>query len=173
MTKKTNYEVGYGRPPKETQFQKGMIANPNGARGKKRNKPLDDDLKAAMADMYRRLISEKQRVTIDGQPQSITRLEVILRRLLNEAMAGDLKALREMRIWQETFPEIMQIPIRPNGNIIFLYRAASPAVIKDISLEMFVETFGTVSEADRVVIGKYFPSRPDSGFMPEYLKQKS
>ena len=26
-----DYEVGYGRPPKETQFQKGMIANPNGS----------------------------------------------------------------------------------------------------------------------------------------------
>ena len=29
-TKRTDYEVGYGRPPSHTQFKKGLSGNPKG-----------------------------------------------------------------------------------------------------------------------------------------------
>ena len=29
-TRKIDYEVGYGKPPKNTQFQKGVSGNPKG-----------------------------------------------------------------------------------------------------------------------------------------------
>ena len=81
----------------------------------------------------------------------------MLRRMVSNAVAGDVRSIREWRM-AGGFPTLMHVPIRPNGKIIFpANRAASPEVIRDISLEMFVETFGTVPEADRVVIRKAFP----------------
>ncbi len=35
------YEIGYGKPPKHTRFQKGVCPNPRG-RGKKRAQSLGD-----------------------------------------------------------------------------------------------------------------------------------
>jgi hypothetical protein len=80
-----SYEVGYGKPPKHTQFQKGRSGNPKGR--PKRNKNIYDLVKKAF----------EERVTVKspGRTHSMTKLEAALAQLANKAASGDIKALRE------------------------------------------------------------------------------
>lgn len=77
-----DYEVGYGKPPKHSQFPKGTSGNPRGrprgARG------LKSDLLAAL--------SARQTIRINGKQVRGNRQEQMLRTLATRAAAGDLKA---------------------------------------------------------------------------------
>ncbi|MBL4544643.1 MAG: hypothetical protein JKP95_01895 [Oceanicaulis sp.] len=54
----SEYEVGYGKPPKATQFKKGQSGNPRG-----RPKMQPKDVAAHMSD----LLAEKRPVRVDGK----------------------------------------------------------------------------------------------------------
>lgn len=79
-----DYEVGYGKPPKETQFQKGRSGNP---RGRPKKAP----------DFNRELIRESQTlITINenGRRIRITKHGVAVKQLLKHAMSGSPQGLR-------------------------------------------------------------------------------
>ena len=78
------YEVGYGRPPRETQFRPGQSGNPTGSR--KGSKTIGVRL--------RELVSSKVTVTEHGRTRRISRLDVMLHQLTNDAMRGDQRAFR-------------------------------------------------------------------------------
>lgn len=90
------YEVGYGRPPKSTQFKKGQSGNPKGrAKGSKN---------------YRTMLFEELRQTVtiveDGQRKSMTKLEVMLRNLTNKAAKGDPRSIEQvLKQLQQMLPE--------------------------------------------------------------------
>jgi hypothetical protein len=80
----SDYEVGYGRPPKATQFGPGNRANPNGRpRGSR-------GVSAVLQDIMR----QKVAVTENGKTRRIPTLEVILRRLANDAMRSNAAAVK-------------------------------------------------------------------------------
>jgi hypothetical protein len=82
--KNSDYEVGYGRPPKATQFGPGNRANPNGRpRGSR-------GVGAVLQDIMRQKIA----VTENGKTRRIPTLEVILRRLANDAMRNNAAAVK-------------------------------------------------------------------------------
>jgi len=74
------YKVGYGRPPKETQFKKGERRNHN-----KRVKPVDNSFGAIIG----RAFAERVKVTIKGKSRWLTKLEVIVRHVVKAAAKGD------------------------------------------------------------------------------------
>ena len=79
-----SYELGYGKPPKNTQFQKGMSGNPSG-RPKK------------SIDVHHELIRESKSVmTINenGRRKRISKHEVVIKQLIKLAMTGSTQALR-------------------------------------------------------------------------------
>jgi hypothetical protein len=83
-SKSPRYPVGYGRPPTATQFKSGKSGNPRGRpKGPK-------SVGAVLRDVIRRRIV----VTENGKTRRIFVLEVVLRRLANDAMRNDPKALR-------------------------------------------------------------------------------
>jgi hypothetical protein len=78
------YDVGYGRPPKANQFQKGHSGNAKGRPKGSRN--VSSALVAAF--------SERITVTIRGQRHSITKLEAAAMQVANQAAGGDRHALK-------------------------------------------------------------------------------
>jgi hypothetical protein len=82
--KKMDYEVGYGKPPKKTQWEKGQSGNPSGKKGGAGSpKPLLDCLVEALND--------KIEITVNGKKQTITKGRAVAISLLNGALGGSIK----------------------------------------------------------------------------------
>jgi hypothetical protein len=76
--------VGYGRPPKATQFKSGKSGNPKGRPKGSRS----------VGAILQGIIRHKVSVTENGRTRRISTLEVMLRRLANDAMRSDQKAIK-------------------------------------------------------------------------------
>lgn len=79
-----DYVVGYGRPPRETQFAAGKSGNPKGRPKGSRT------VGAILQD----ILSQKIAVTENGRTRRIPILEVMFRRLVNDAVRRDPAALK-------------------------------------------------------------------------------
>lgn len=79
-----DYEVGYGRPPVKSRFQKGESGNPA---GKRKGRPTVSEIFMKEAA---RLVKVKRGDTVE----TITKHEVVVRRLFQMAMEGDIAATR-------------------------------------------------------------------------------
>ncbi len=80
------YSVGYGKPPKSTTFKKGKSGNPKGRpKGARSFKTaLQHELESAM------VIKEQ------GKKRKVSRMEVLAKRLVTDALNGNPKALTEL-----------------------------------------------------------------------------
>ena len=79
-----DYEVGYGKPPKSTRWKPGQSGNPKGR--PKKTKDFDK--------LIDRELSETVRITDGGESKVVTKRELIIKRLINEALKGDKAALK-------------------------------------------------------------------------------
>jgi hypothetical protein len=79
-----DYEVGYSKPPRETQFEKGQSGNPSGRPKGTKN----------VASVLARELRTKVIITESGRRKSVTKLEAAMKQLVNKAIQGDLAALR-------------------------------------------------------------------------------
>ena len=79
-----DYVVGRGRPPKASQFKKGASGNPSGR--PKGAKGLRTTFKEALS----RTVSVSER----GQEHELTMLELIVRRLTNDAAQGKIGCIK-------------------------------------------------------------------------------
>ena len=80
-----SYEVGFRKPPKHTQFRKGVSGNPKGRPKRSRS----------LASMFRRISEEKVLIHGPMGPRYITKMEAGITQLTNKAATGDLRAIRE------------------------------------------------------------------------------
>jgi hypothetical protein len=78
-----NNKVGYGNPPQHTRFKKGQSGNPKGRpKGTKNFKTdLEEELK------------EQVKITEDGRDDLISKQRVIVKRLVQKAINGDMRAV--------------------------------------------------------------------------------
>jgi hypothetical protein len=76
------YEVGYGKPPKHTQFKPGQSGNPKGY--KKHLKSLKTLLMEAL--------NERILVTKAGRQRRITGAEVLSKSVVARAIKGDIRS---------------------------------------------------------------------------------
>ncbi len=83
-TTKPAYEVGYGRPPKQTQFKPGASGNPKG-RPKKRK---------TVGAIIEETLARRVNIEENGRLRKVSAEEIIIRRLVNAAAKGDLKAVQ-------------------------------------------------------------------------------
>lgn len=83
---KSSYEVGYGKPPKSTQFKKGQSGNPNG-------RPRHPRKRGDLDEMMMRILQSPVPAKLeDGRTRLISKWSAILTKLYNAAAQGDLEA---------------------------------------------------------------------------------
>lgn len=79
---KGNYTVGWGRPPVHSRWQPGQSGNPKGRpRGRKN-----------LATVFNEALGQRLEIQEKGGLRTITVREAIVRRVVNEALKGNLKA---------------------------------------------------------------------------------
>lgn len=82
----SSYPVGYGKPPKHTQFRKGASGNRRGRPKGKRN----------FVTVLVETLEEKIVINEDGVSKTVTKLEAAVRQVVDQAVSGDLIALRQL-----------------------------------------------------------------------------
>lgn len=84
-----SYQVGYKKPPKASQFQKGKSGNPGGKPGALvRGGGESSELYKTVSKVKRRKISATQ----GDKVVKLSALEALVSQLFNEALRGDAKA---------------------------------------------------------------------------------
>ena len=81
-----DYQVGYKKPPEHTRFRKGRSGNPRG-RPKRAER---------FARLARRTLNERIAIKENGERRVISKLEAVLKQLINKAATGDARAIREI-----------------------------------------------------------------------------
>lgn len=77
-------DIGYGRPPRSTQFKKGKSGNPRGR--PKGAKSLSDRLSKAL--------NETVTINENGTRRRLPKCEALMIQLVNKALVGDTKSIR-------------------------------------------------------------------------------
>jgi len=118
-----DYEVGFGRPPKATRFKPGKSGNPRGR--PKGSRPVG----AVLQEVLRQRIP----VTENGRTRRLPALEVMLRRLANEAMRSEPSAVKLMLSLVDRYAEAPEATLSvdevlaEDQAIIARYLSSTPA----------------------------------------------
>jgi Family of unknown function (DUF5681) len=89
---KSDYEVGYCRPPTAHQFKKGQSGNPRGRRKGS----------ISAASHVAKALNESVFVQDKGQRRSLSKMAVAATQLVNKAVSGDLRAWKYLFTIMET-----------------------------------------------------------------------
>ncbi|MER8849835.1 DUF5681 domain-containing protein [Mesorhizobium australicum] len=84
--KPADYSIGYGKPPTETRFQKGMSGNP---KGRPKGRPKG---KKNMNTIIRETFFGPIQIQQNGRTTTVTALEAILLKMRNNALSGDFRS---------------------------------------------------------------------------------
>jgi hypothetical protein len=79
---KPSFKIGYRRPPKATQFAPGKSGNPKGRPKGAKN----------LATIFNDALNQKFDIQERGKTRKITARELIVRRVVHEAVKGNIKA---------------------------------------------------------------------------------
>ena len=93
----SDYDVGYGKPPKHSQFKKGVCPNPAG-RGKRRDRKV--------GEIMTKVWNTKTEFRDRGKVKKASRIELAIRRLVASAIKGDVASaawLLKMRAHAEKY----------------------------------------------------------------------
>jgi hypothetical protein len=103
---KPAYEVGFGKPPKRTRFQPRQSGNRSGR----------PKMQLTRREVLQRALEERVVVTENGSQKTITKLEAVLKQLVNRAAGGDAKATRTLL----PLIEANVIPLRTSSPVMVI-----------------------------------------------------
>jgi len=119
-----SYKIGYGKPPKATQFQKGKSGNPRGR--PKGSLNLATDLASELGEVI--TVSEH------GCPRRVSKQRALIKSLMAKALQGDIRAATAVlalnaRVTSET-------PDKPDegldGQELAILRRFAPRLLKSM-----------------------------------------
>ncbi len=87
---KDKYEVGYKKPPHETQWEKGRSGNPKG-------RPKGSNKKYVADNLSKKFISfmgEEVFVKTNGETQKLAHIDIIIRKLMKSAADGNTSSIK-------------------------------------------------------------------------------
>jgi hypothetical protein len=88
------YEIGYGKPPRHTRFQKGQSGNSRGRpRGSKNFTTVAEEA-----------LREPVAINENGRRKRATKMEVIFKQLVNKAAKGDHRSTQLLISFVEKHP---------------------------------------------------------------------
>jgi len=79
-----DYEVGYGKPPRDTRFKRGQSGNPRGRPPGAKN----------LSTLLNEALNELVVVTENGGRKRITKRRAAFKQLVNDAAKGEWRALK-------------------------------------------------------------------------------
>src|SRR5258705_13111656 len=79
-----DYEVGYGKPPRDTRFKKGQSGNPRG------RPPGAKNLKTLLSEALNEMVV----VTENGGRRKVTKRRAIITQLVNRSATADFRAIK-------------------------------------------------------------------------------
>ena len=82
--KQRDYEVGYGKPPRNTRFKKGQSGNPRGRPSGSKN----------LSTLLTEALNELVIVTEKGRRRKVSKREAIIKQLVNQSANGDWRAVK-------------------------------------------------------------------------------
>jgi hypothetical protein len=140
MTKTKNNAVGYGSPPKHSQFKKGSSGNKKGRPKGARN----------FATLFHKEMNQKVAISENGQRRMITKAEAAIKQLMNSAAKGNPKSLQAMiGISREMgglkLPNHLEQPKRRR----FTLRVFDKDLMTGETIEVYPGTTTKVENADR------------------------
>lgn len=84
--KQKDYEVGYGKPPKQHQFKKGQSGN-------KKGRPKGGEGLKTILDEQ---INSKITISEHGKQRKVSQIEITIIALTNKAMKGDIRTANRL-----------------------------------------------------------------------------
>ena len=81
-TRSVDYEVGYGRPPKEHRFKSGRTGNP---KGRPKGAKGEDTI-------FREVINTRVPMSVRGKLRKVSLLQAVWTKIADDALKGNAKA---------------------------------------------------------------------------------
>jgi hypothetical protein len=104
LSRRRDFEVGYGRPPVATRFQPGNKCNPRGRRKQKKT----------AGQLIEEAMNEKVRIVVEGKTKIMTKQQVVIHNLVNAAARGDHKAIHTLFALRARYQESTQTTVNPS-----------------------------------------------------------
>jgi hypothetical protein len=82
LEQSSDYEVGYGKPPRHMRFESGRSGNPRGRPAGSKN----------LSSLLKKALDEPVVVVEDNRRRRIAKREAIVTQFVNQSAKGDLKA---------------------------------------------------------------------------------
>lgn len=116
----TGYEVGYRKPPRKSQFQKGVSGNPRGRRPK-----IEPSRTRLQHQVDFLTISEAPiTVSLNGKQQTISGFQAVIWKLQQKALSGDKHAIElYLRTKKELIDEFADANSEVTGMVQALHKA--------------------------------------------------
>lgn len=115
-----NYKTGYGKPPRKSQFKKGVSGNPRGRRPK-----IEPSRTRLQHQVDFLSISEAPiTVSLNGKQRTISGFQAVILKLQQKALSGDKHAIElYVRIKKELIDEFAEANSEITGMVQALHKA--------------------------------------------------